>query len=218
MISWGISACTHDASLAVVKDDEILFASHSERFSGIKNDAFLNPEIITEAKKYGEPDYVYWYENPWLKWTRKKYAGQQRPWVSPKKYLKHFGIKSPYYTTHHKAHAAAGYYTSPFNSSAVLVIDAIGEWTTTSIWKNMEKKWAVSYPASLGLFYSAMTDRIGLKANEDEYILMGMSAYGDPDRFYDDIKPLLKQNLHSRRHQLPKFFFSFRKYLIFCKS
>ena len=89
MISWGISACTHDASLAVVRDDEILFASHSERFSGIKNDAFLNPEIIMEAKKYGEPDYVYWYENPWLKWSRKKYASQQRPWVSPKKYLKH---------------------------------------------------------------------------------------------------------------------------------
>ena len=58
MISWGISACTHDASLAVVRDDEILFASHSERFSGYKNDAFLNPEIIMEAKKYGEPDYV----------------------------------------------------------------------------------------------------------------------------------------------------------------
>ena len=56
MISWGISACTHDAALAVVSDDEILFASHSERFSGIKNDAFLNPEIIMEAKKYGEPD------------------------------------------------------------------------------------------------------------------------------------------------------------------
>ena len=202
MISWGISACTHDASLAVVRtepfgeDDEILFASHSERFSGIKNDAFLNPEIIMEAKKYGEPDYVYWYENPWLKWTRKKYANQPRAWLSPKKYLSNFGIKSPYYTTHHKAHAAAGYYTSPFKSSAILVVDAIGEWTTTSIWKDMKCIWTSKYPDSLGLFYSAMTDRIGLKANEDEYILMGMSAYGDPDRFYDDIKPLLKQNLH----------------------
>ena len=196
MISWGISACTHDASLAVVRDDEILFASHSERFSGIKNDAFLNPEIIMEAKKYGEPDFVYWYENPWLKWTRKKYAKQQRPWLSPKKYLKHFGVKAPYYTTHHKSHAAAGYYTSPFKSSAILVIDAIGEWTTTSIWKDMKCIWTSRYPNSLGLFYSAMTDRIGLKANEDEYILMGMAAYGDPNRFYDDIKGLLKENLH----------------------
>jgi len=196
MISWGISACTHDAALAVVSDDEILFASHSERFSGIKNDAFLNPEIIMEAKRYGEPDYVYWYENPYLKSTRRLYAGQPRIWNSPKKYLKNFGIKSPIYTTHHKSHAAAGYYTSPFKSSAILVIDAIGEWTTTSIWKDMECIWTSRYPNSLGLFYSAMTDRIGLKANEDEYILMGMSAYGDPNRFHRDIKRLLKENLH----------------------
>ena len=69
----------------------------------------------------------------------------------------------------------AGYYTSPFKSSAILVIDAIGEWTTTSIWENMECIWTSRYPNSLGLFYSAMTDRIGLKANEDEYILMGMA-------------------------------------------
>ena len=199
MISWGISACTHDAALAVVSDDEILFASHSERFSGIKNDAFLNPEIIMEAKKYGEPDNVYWYENPYLKATRKLYAGQSRVWMNPKKYLKHFGIKSPRYTHHHKTHAASGYYTSPFESSAILVVDAIGEWTTTSIWKNMTKKWGVNYPASLGLFYSAMTHRIGLKPNEDEYILMGMAAYGDPNRFYDDIKEQLclnGENLH----------------------
>ena len=58
--------------------------------------------------------------------------------------------------------------------AATLVIDAIGEWTTISIWKNEKIVWDCSYPQSLGLFYSAMTDRVGLKPNEDEYILMGM--------------------------------------------
>ena len=198
MISWGISAGTHDAALAVVEGKEILFASHSERFSGIKNDAHLNPETIIEAKKYGEPDRVYWYENPWLKWTRKKWAGQKHAWMSPKQYLKDLCITAPIsYNWHHKSHAAAGYYTKPFEgSSAVLVIDAIGEWTTTSIWKDMNCLWSMRYPQSLGLFYSALTQRIGLKPNEDEYILMGMSAYGDPDKFYPWVQQLRKENLH----------------------
>ena len=85
----------------------------------------------------------------------------------------------------------AGYYTSPFSESATLVIDAIGEWTTISIWKNEKIVWDCSYPQSLGLFYSAMTDRVGLKPNEDEYILMGMAAYGDSDRFYKDMRETL---------------------------
>ena len=83
---------------------------------------------------------------------------------------------------------AAGYYTRPFNNCATLVVDAIGEFTTISIWDEDKLVYSLGYPQSLGLFYSAMTDRIGLKANEDEYILMGMAAYGDPDRFYSDIK------------------------------
>ena len=83
--------------------------------------------------------------------------------------------------------------------AATLVIDAIGEWTTISIWKNEKIVWDCSYPQSLGLFYSAMTDRVGLKPNEDEYILMGMSAYGDSDRFYKDMRETLlwhKENFH----------------------
>ena len=71
---------------------------------------------------------------------------------------------------------AAGYYTRPFNNCATLVVDAIGEFTTISIWDEDKLVFSLGYPQSLGLFYSAMTDRIGLKANEDEYILMGMEC------------------------------------------
>lgn len=201
MIHWGVSAGTHDASLSVVKDGEILFASHSERFSGIKNDKNLNPMLVDYAKTFfGEPDIVHWYENPYLKATRKIFAGQSEVWLNPKKYLSNYDVDAKIkYAGHHQSHAAAGYYTSRFKESAILVIDAIGEWTTTSVWKDMNRLWDIGYPMSLGLFYSAMTDRVGLKANEDEYILMGMAAYGDPDRFYDEIKNDLlwyRVNLH----------------------
>ena len=88
---------------------------------------------------------------------------------------------------HHLSHAAAGFQTSPYDCATVVVIDAIGEWDTISIWgarynkkgqAKYKKLWGQRYPHSIGLFYSAMTQRVGLKPNEDEYILMGMSAYG----------------------------------------
>jgi len=196
MIEWGISAGTHDASITVVNGEtnEILFASHSERFGRRKkNDGHLNFQILHEAKKFGKPDIIYWYENPILKFGRKLYSGEPDKWFSPKQYLKSWGITNVpiKWGLHHKTHAAAGYYTSPFNEAAVLVIDAIGEFNTTTIWKGtdkLRKLYTRNYPESLGLFYSAMTHRIGLKPNEDEYILMGMSAYGDPDKFYNRIK------------------------------
>ena len=75
---------------------------------------------------------------------------------------------------------AAAYYTAPFIPDVTVVIDAIGEYDTASIWVNHEKVWSKQYPWSLGLFYSAITKRIGLKPNEDEYITMGMAAFGKP--------------------------------------
>jgi carbamoyltransferase len=189
MISWGVAAGTHDGSLAVIDDDKILFASHTERYSRVKNDAHLNKEILDAALKYGEPSEIFWYEKPVLKALRKLYAGQSNLWMNPREYLKSYGInqRNIKYVKHHDSHAAAGFATSKFNSAAVLVIDAIGEFTTTSIslYKSetgsrhsSQCLFKRSYPWSLGLFYSAITDRAGLKPNEEEYILMGMSAYG----------------------------------------
>jgi carbamoyltransferase len=212
MITWGISANSHDAALAVFEDSKLLFASHSERFSGKKNDRDLNYGLLHYARRWGDPDQVCWYENPYLKTARQLYAGQGWKWKDNNivAYLSKYGINCPIkYTSHHHSHAAAGYYTSGFNNACVVVIDAIGEFDTLSIWQGsgtkLKKLWSQRFPNSMGLFYSAMTQRVGLKPNEDEYILMGMAAYGDPRKLYkrmmqDFIKDLeqftFKKNLH----------------------
>lgn len=195
MITWGISANSHDAALAVFCDEKLVFASHSERFSKIKNDRDLCVELVDYAKqRWGNPDQVYWYENPYLKTFRQLTAGQGWKYNDNniKKYLLKWNINAPIrYTNHHLSHAALGYYSSPFDSATVVVIDAIGEFDTLTIWraegKKLKKLDSMSFPHSIGLWYSAMTQRVGLKPNEDEYILMGMAAYGNADELYNDI-------------------------------
>lgn len=214
MITWGISANSHDAALAVFHNNELQFASHSERFSKKKNDPNLCNELVNyAASAWGEPEIVYWYETPLLKTFRQLYAGQGLVDNNIKKYLKNYAVESKIkYTKHHLSHAAAGFYTSKFNNATVLVIDSIGEWECLTVWQasaknGLKKVYSQSYPHSIGLWYSAMTQRIGLKPNEEEYILMGMAAYGNSNRYFDrinndffytDIKgwPKLKQNLH----------------------
>ena len=202
MIEWGISAAAHDAALTVVSGDEILFASHAERYSGVKNDKHLNKDLIDAALQFGKPDKIHWYEKPKLRAMRRFLSGQGLVRFSVRQYLKEFGLDVPVeFASHHESHAAAGFYTSQFESATALVIDAIGEFDTASIWKcsgsKLKNKWSMDYPKSLGLFYSAMTDRVGLKANEDEYILMGMVAYGDAEKYYDEVRNLWEsENLH----------------------
>ena len=183
MINVGISEGFHDSAITVLNGQEILFAAHGERSTKIKNDPILDTELI--PLKY---DTINFYEKPFLKNTRRLFAGQK--WQTHKrKYDNYFG--------HHETHAAAGYYTSPFNECNVIVIDAIGEWNTVSIWEckdnEMKKIKSWNYPYSLGLLYSAITQRIGLKPNEDEYITMGMAAFGEP--IYD-LEYLLHKNNH----------------------
>jgi carbamoyltransferase len=198
MITWGWTGMSHDASLAVFSDDGLEFAAHSERYSRVKNDKNLHPDLIAEALKYGHPDKIYFYENTFLKKTRQLYAGQYTLLgkESPTTYMRKFLPTAPKNTStsHHLSHAAAGYYTHPFknNEAAVLVLDSIGEWDTVSIWKGkdtkLKKQWSQRYPHSVGIWYSAMTQRIGLKPQEHEYILMGMAAIGDPDKYYELVK------------------------------
>ena len=214
MITWGISANSHDAALAVFTDDGLEFASHAERFSGIKNDPHLNKEIINYARTFGDPNEVIWYERPGLKTLRQFRAGQglRLGENNISRYLRSYGISAPIkYTDHHESHAAAGYYTSGFTDACVVVCDSIGEFDTLTIWHGkgdtLQPIYKQKYPHSVGLWYSALTQRVGLKPQEDEYILMGMAAYGDPDRLYHDIKSdfvevgdrtlvKFKQNLH----------------------
>jgi carbamoyltransferase len=173
----GINETSHDAAMSLIDDSgNILFAGHAERYSKSKNDWYTNGNLMDDLLGYGAPDKVAYYEKPYLKRLRLIFGGYS-DWRPSVKYDKSF--------KHHYSHAAAGYYTSGFDDAVIVVLDAIGEFTTSSIWVGEGdqilpiKKW--SYPFSFGLFYSAFTDLIGLKANEEEYIMMGMAAYGDPE-------------------------------------
>ena len=179
----GISEGYHDAGYCVLDGDEITHASHSERYSSVKNDPFIHVDQILENVQ-NVNDTVAYYEKPFWKNLRRLYAGQGWEKVRTK-YDVSFG--------HHQSHAAAGYYTAPFDDCNILVIDAIGEWDTITIWDNMKKIKSWKYPYSLGLLYSAITQRLGLKPNEHEYITMGMAAFGEPRH---DLEPLLYQNNH----------------------
>jgi len=204
----GINCLNHDAAMAITDGPNILWAAHSERYSKIKNDQFLNWDIVNEAREIGF-DKVIYYELPWLKKLRQLRAGQYKYAFEmnelPSVYLKQFGIKIDEYVKHHDSHMAGGYYTAPFKDCNVLTIDAIGEFETITIWDCQEKVKSWKYPYSLGLLYSAMTRRIGLKPNEEEYITMGMAAYGVP-KYTKEVKELLNKNLHKgiSKEWLPK--------------
>ena len=129
----------HDAGMAVVDGTDILWAAHAERYSRVKNDFYLNQQIVDEAKTYGPFDKVVYYEKPLLKKTRQFYAGQYSDSLSytemPQYHVSKFGIKIDEYILQHDSHAAAGYFTSPFKDegATILTVDAIGEWDTVSI-------------------------------------------------------------------------------------
>jgi carbamoyltransferase len=191
----GISAGFHDAAATVInRSGDILFAGHSERYSKKKNDANFCQGLLDEVAEYG-PDVVAYYERPWNKQFRQWYAGQGIEWdkLTTRQILKQQlgGQIEPervHSFNHHLSHAAGGFQTSPFDRATVVVIDAIGEWDTISIWgaeydrtgrARYRRLWGQHYPHSLGLFYSAITKRVGLHPLDEEYITMGMSAYGD---------------------------------------
>ena len=209
---WGISALFHDAGVSVIQNDNLVFGAHAERYSGKKHDAQLNANLLKDAIKHGHPDHVVWYENPWKKRLRQIISTEilyGKWYPDPKKYLYEYGIRCPVsYTDHHYAHACAGAYTSKFDQATVVVIDAIGELNTCSVWKYknnlLEKCYVTNYPTSMGLLYSAFTQRVGLKPMDEEYITMGMAAWGKPiyaeqikNDFIKQYHPFkLKRNVH----------------------
>lgn len=218
----GISAGFHDAATSVIDDfGNILFAGHSERYSKSKHDSELCMPLIHDALTYVTDDYeVHYYEKPWLKFLRQIRAGEPFDTrnLSAKKMIGKsrmgmLGNKPIITHSHHLSHAAAGFQTSPFNDATVVIIDAIGEFETITIWDasydingkaKYKKIWSKSYPDSIGLFYSAMTKKAGLRPLDEEYILMGMAAYGKAKHYTEMHGELLedstelrfKQNLH----------------------
>ena len=217
----GISGGYHDAAATVVTTSgDIVFAGHSERYSKLKNDANLSDGLISELCDY-EFDTIAYYERPWLHNLQQLYSGQ-RPtgaWTTRGAIRQQLGAwysrpaRRERAYPHHLSHAASGFQTSPFDRATVVVIDAVGEFDTVTIWgaeydstgtATYKKLWGQRYPHSIGLFYSAVTKRLGLRPLDEEYIVMGMAAYGNPENHVIQREQLVdtvgeitfKENLH----------------------
>jgi len=197
MIILGINETSHDASISLLKDGEILFAAHAERYSKLKNDWYNNEDIYKDMLNYGTPTHIAYYEHPQLKRSRILLNGGAADWKPS--IPMNLPIK---YFSHHYSHACAGYYTSKFNDAVIVVLDAIGEYNTSTIWVGENNKVKlvkkISYPFSFGLFYSAFTSLIGLIPNQEEYIMMGMAAYGDPDRYFSQVDSYFPSIKHQK--------------------
>ena len=195
----GFSEGFHDAAVAVVNNGKISYAAHSERYSGRKHDKHLDVTATSTARLLSTDGKIAFYERPWLKRTRQFFAGQ-KAWYRER----HLALKPTEYHSHHKSHAAASFQTSQFEEAACVVVDSIGEWDTTSIWtakyvdgKAVYKKvWSQWYPQSIGLWYSALTKWAGLRPLDEEYIFMGMAAFGNPVHMN-----VVERQLHKNNHK-----------------
>lgn len=213
MYILGISAFYHDSAACLLKNGEIIAAAQEERFTRKKHDqAFPINAINFCLKEAGieidQVDQITYYEQPKIKFERiiKTYLSEvpkgftsflraMRLWVFDKLWIKRIIKKELmyqgdiYFCGHHESHAASAFYPSPFTSSAILVMDGVGEWDTTSLWQTngskLEKISSIRFPHSLGLLYSAFTYYTGFRVNSGEYKLMGLAPYGKP--IYKDI-------------------------------
>jgi len=198
----GWSEGFHDAAATILDDyGNIVFASHSERFSGKKHEKFISNELKKHINDNFETPVKAFFEKPLLKKSRQLYAGQFKT-VFSKRQL----AWNPTVTFHHHlSHAAAAFQTSNYNEAAAVVVDSIGEWDTTTIWKcwyedgkaKYKKAYSKKYPNSIGLWYTALTHHVGLKPLDEEYIFMGMAAYGKFNReLSEKLSFLFNHNLH----------------------
>lgn len=217
----GISAYYHDSAAALVVDGRIVAAAQEERFTRKKHDpSFPHLAIgfcLNEGGiRLGDVDYVAFYDKPFLKFERlietylafaprgfKSFSKAMPLWLREKLFQKDllhkqlkkidsgFDLKRLTFAEHHLSHAASAYFPSPFNSAAVLTMDGVGEWATTSLAIGNGNELAIHkeihFPHSLGLLYSAFTYYTGFKVNSGEYKIMGLAPYGTP-RYIDTIK------------------------------
>ena len=243
MYTLGISCYYHDSAAAVLKDGKVIAAVEEERFSRIKfDDGFPKLAINWCLKEAGisaeNIDSIAFYDKPVLKFERllDNYIGvaprglfsfldvipkwiHKRLWVKDEinRYLK--GFKGEIiFPEHHMSHAAHTFFTSPFDEAAILTVDGVGEWSTTTFGtgKNTDVKLIndIRWPHSVGLFYSAFTYFLGFKVNEGEYKLMGLSSYGEP-KYYDKIMSELidVKNDGSIHLNMKYFAFTYDKYM-----
>jgi len=171
----GFTEGFHGSSIAIIENGSLTSFDVSDYRS-------LSDEQISLLNSC---EYRGFYENVWLKKTRQIYSGQYNTAFSKRQ----LSVKPTHYFNHHKSHIATAFQTSPFEESTGIVVDSIGEWDSVSIWKcwydsgfaKYKKLWSKKYPFSIGLFYSSITDKIGLIPNKEENIFMGMSSQGNID-------------------------------------
>lgn len=208
MYILGISSYYHDSAAVLIKDGRVMYAIEEERFSRIKHDNSFPLEAVRWCLKeasltVGDLDAISYYEKPLLKFERVldmfiqtwpnslvSFAKNMPELLGEKLNVENtirtkLKYKGPIvFTHHHLSHAAAAFYTSPFTSAAILTIDGVGEYQTTALWHarkdDIQLIKELSFPHSLGLFYSTCAAYLGFKVNEDEYKLMGLAAYGKP--------------------------------------
>jgi carbamoyltransferase len=229
MYILGLSCYYHDSSAALLKDGLIVAASAEERFSRIKHDSSFPENAIKFCLEHGnigtqDLDYVIFHEKPFIKFERimksllatypksaRLFCDISKGWLKEKLWIKpkiaeflNISEDRILFSNHHISHAASSLFCAPFEKAAILVVDGVGEWSTTTLGTgagnfkednknslNILKK--IEFPHSIGLLYSVFTAFLGFKVNNGEYKVMGMSAYGEP-KYRDKIYNLIKIN------------------------
>src|SRR5579859_3379380 len=214
----GISAYYHDSAAALLRDGRIVCAAQEERFTRRKNDPEFPVNAVQFCLRHAgvraqELDAVVFYDKPVRKFARlletylavapgglRTFPGVLSNWLGERLDLRK-AIRSEIpdlrpdcrilFTAHHLSHAASAFFPSPFDEAAILTVDGVGEWATTTIGygRGSEIKMLkeIRFPHSLGLLYSAFTYYCGFRINSGEYKLMGLAPYGEP-RFVDAIR------------------------------
>jgi carbamoyltransferase len=204
----GISAFYHDSAACLIEDGKPVAALQEERFSRVKHDSSFPSRAIEACLRIGgcsisEVDSLVFYEKPFLKFERlletysthcpegfRSYLKALPLWLKDKLWIKDKLRKeldfsgAILFADHHESHASAAFFPSPFHTSAILTVDAVGEWTTTSLGRGqgneIELTHEIRFPDSLGLLYSTFTYYLGFRVNSGEYKVMGLAPYGKP--------------------------------------
>ncbi|MCF7862270.1 carbamoyltransferase [Candidatus Woesearchaeota archaeon] len=210
MYILGISCYYHDSSAALLKDGKIVAAAEEERFSRKKHDTTFPDLAIkycleSQGITIDDVDYVGFYEKPFIKFERvlsqhlecfplslKVFLSSTPSWINEKlrvvskikKSLKYKG--DILFIDHHMGHAASSFLVSPFKKAAIVTVDGVGEWTTTSYGigegNDIRLLKDIQFPNSIGLLYSTITAYLGFTVNNSEYKVMGLAPYGNMDR------------------------------------
>ena len=204
----GLSAFYHDSAACLVKDGEIIAAAQEERFTRKKHDESFPENAVQFCLDFaginrGQLDHVAFYDKPLLTFERlletyidyaphgfRSFIKAMPVWLTDKLWTReniarHTGFAGKIlFTEHHESHAASAFYPSPFEGAAILTMDGVGEWATSSLGVGrgnaVELLSELRFPHSVGLLYSAFTYFTGFKVNSGEYKLMGLAPYGDP--------------------------------------